>query len=328
MFIGHVHNFRGLAIMLIVFTHVVSVFDWSAHPEMVRWIKIFLANTPIIFVFISGFLFQHLIGRFQYVDYLQSKLKNVVLPYFLVSIPAIVLFTAVMQRPELRAGFYDQSVAWQVVEFYLTGTHLAPFWFIPTMAVFYLVSPLLRWADATSWFYWTLPFWVLVTIFVSRNNLPMVNCVHYMSVYLMGMACSRHRLVVTEWLARGWWVLLLPLALLIWGEYRFATGTHGWQNTLQKLVLCLILLELVRRWGASADRWLSRAGTLSFGIFFIHSYVISASKMAMTKIGWTPLIGDLPVFFAASVVFILASMMAVSLAKTMTGRYSRQLIGC
>ncbi len=328
MFIGHIHNFRGLAIMLIVFTHVVSVFDWSAHPELVRWIKISLANTPILFVFISGFLFQHLIARFEYVNYLKTKLKNVVLPYFLISIPAIVLYAAVMQRPELRAGFYDQSVAFQVAEFYLTGTHLAPFWFIPTMAVFYIVSPLLRLADATPRFYWSLPIWLLVTVFVARNNIPLVNFIHYMSVYLMGMACSRHRQVATEWLSRGWWLLLFPLALLVWGEYRFATGTHGWQNTLQKLVLCLILLELVRRWGASADRFLARAGTLSFGIFFVHSYVISATKVAMAKIGWTPLAGELPAFFAASVAFILVSMLVVTAAKAVTGRHSRQMIGC
>lgn len=328
MFVNYVHNFRGLSIMLIVFTHVVSVFDWSAHPEIVRWLKISLANTPIFFVFISGYLFQHLMGRFEYVKYLKTKLTNVVLPYFLVSIPAIVLFTLVMQRPEVRAGFYDQAVAWQVVEFYLTGTHLAPFWFIPTMAVFYLVSPLLRLADRTPGFYWSLPLWVVLTIFVAKSNNPIISSVHYVSVYLMGMACSRHREAATEWLSRYWSVLLLPLALLVWGEYTYATGTHGWQNTLQKLTLCLILFELMRRWGAGADRWFSRAANLSFGIFFIHSYVISAAKVAMAKIGWAPLAGELPAFFAASVVFILASMMMVAAAKAVTGRYSRQMIGC
>jgi surface polysaccharide O-acyltransferase-like enzyme len=328
MFVGHIHNFRGLAIMLIVLTHVVSVFDWSAHPELLRWLKIAFANTSVFFLFISGYLFQHLIGRFEYGKFLKTKLTNVILPYVLVSIPAVVLFTLVMRRPEIRAGFYDQSLPLQVAEFYVTGSHLAPFWFIPTIAVYFLISPLLRLADRTPGFYWSLPIWILVTVLFSRQANPLINCIHYLSVYLTGMACSHHRQAATEWLSRGWWVLLLPLVLLLWGEYSFTTVTHGWQNTLQKLTLCLIFFELIRRWGAGGDRWLSRAGTLSFGIFFIHSYVISASKLAMAKIGWTPLIGDLPAFFAASVVFILASMLAVTLAKAMTGRYSRQMIGC
>ena len=328
MFLGHIHNFRGLAIMLIVLTHVVSVFDWSSHPELVRWLKIAFANTSVFFLFISGYLFQHLIARFEYGSYLKTKLSNVILPYTLASIPAVVLFTAVMQRPEIRAGFYDQSLPFQVAEFYLTGSHLAPFWFIPTIAVYYLIAPLLRLADRTPGFYWSLPFWILVTVLSTRSSNPLISCVHYLSVYLTGMACSRHRQVATEWLSRWWWALLLPMVLMLWAEYSFTTYTHGWQNTLQKLALSLIFFELIRRWGAGGDRWLARAGTLSFGIFFIHSYVISASKLVMAKVGWTPLVGDLPAFFVASVVFILASMMVVAAAKAMTGRYSRQMIGC
>ena len=328
MFASHVHNFRGLAIMLIVLAHVVSVFDWSSHPELMRWFKISFANISVFFLFISGYLFQHLIARFEYRKYLKTKLANVILPYILISLPAVVLFTAVMQRPGIRAGFYDQSVPLQVAEFYLTGTHLAPFWFIPTVAVYYLMSPLLRLADRTPGFYWSLPFWILMTVLFTRQGNPLINCIHYLSVYLTGMACSRHRQVATEWLSRGWWVLLFPLVLLIWVEYTFTIGTHGWQNTLQKLALCLIFFEFLRRWGAGADRWLARAGTLSFGIFFIHSYVISAAKVVMAQAGWVPLAGDLPALFAASAVFILASMMVVTAAKTMTGRYSRQMIGC
>ena len=107
MFVAHVHNFRGLAISLIVAVHCLSIFDWSASPGLERWLKILLLNATVFFLFIAGYLFQHLSARFHYPSYLQTKFRNVVLPYLVVSIPALILFTFVMQRPEASSATRD-----------------------------------------------------------------------------------------------------------------------------------------------------------------------------------------------------------------------------
>ncbi|MBI2382179.1 MAG: acyltransferase [Gammaproteobacteria bacterium] len=328
MFVAHVHNFRGLAISLIVAVHCLSIFDWSGSPELERWLKILLLNATVFFLFIAGYLFQHLSARFHYPDYLKTKFRNVVCPYLVVSIPALFLFTVVMQRPEIRPGFYDQAPWRQIAEFLLTGQHLAPFWFIPTIVVFYLAAPLLVRLDRLPGFYWSLPLWLLVPVFVSRGmNAPLKSFVHFLPVYLLGMAMSRHRHAVEAWLARWWWTLLIPVAALVGAEDLYAQGTHSWYNTLQKILLCPVLFELMRRAGHHADRWLNQAATLSFGIFFLHSYLISASKLAIAKL-W----GGLPPGSLWALALAWLAAMALSIAvvaglKRILGHYSRSLIG-
>lgn len=90
--LGHLHNFRGLAIAFIVATHCMSMFDWSDSPELRNVLARVVANGTIFFIFISGYLFHYLSHDFRALDYWLKKLRFVVLPYSLVSIPAILIF--------------------------------------------------------------------------------------------------------------------------------------------------------------------------------------------------------------------------------------------
>lgn len=327
-FLPHIHNYRGLSIVLIVAVHCISVFDWQQQPELERWLKIALLNSTIFFLFIAGYLFQHLSGRFDYRSYLRSKLRNVILPYVLISIPAIVLFTLVMQRPEVREGFYDQPVWRQVVEFYLTGQQLAPFWFLPTIAMFYVTAPLWIFLDRLKGFYLCLPVLLLLPVFVSRGeHQPLQSFVHFAPVYLLGMAFSRHRALIDRWLPRCWWALPPLAALLVFGEWHYAHGTHSWYNTLQKIALCPVMYEILRRVGARADPLFARLGTLSFGIFFLHSYVISAAKLAIDRL-WGAVPGSVLGVLCAATVATLLTMALLIVAKRVLGRSSRMIVGC
>lgn len=326
-FLPHIHNYRGLSIVLIVAVHCISIFDWQQQPELERWLKIALLNSTIFFLFIAGYLFQHLSARFNYGTYLRSKLRNVILPYLLISIPAIVLFTVVMHRPEVRDGFYDQPVWRQVVEFYLTGQQLVPFWFLPTIAVFYVTAPLWIFLDRTKGFYLCLPL-LLLAVFVSRGeHQPLQSFVHFAPVYLLGMAFSRYRVLIDRWLPRCWWVLPPLAALLVYGEWQYAHGTHSWYNTLQKIALCPVMYELLRRVGARADPLFAQLGTLSFGIFFLHSYVISAAKLGVDRL-WGPVPGSVPAVVLAATLVTLLTMSLLLAAKRVLGRSSRMIVGC
>lgn len=123
----HLHNFRGLAIIFIVATHCISIFDWASAPLLRDVLGRVVANGTVFFLFIAGYLFHHLSSGFRAIPYWRNKLRFVVLPYVIVSIPAIALATTIVRRDGLRPGFYDQSVFWQVLEFLGTGSHLSPF---------------------------------------------------------------------------------------------------------------------------------------------------------------------------------------------------------
>jgi len=327
-YLGHVHNFRGFAIVLIIVTHCVSAFDWSASPVLVDVLKRGVANGTILFLFIAGYLFQHLSGRYQVGDYLWKKARFVVLPYLLVSIPALLLYTVFMQRPDVPAGFYERPAIEQIGFFLVTGSHLAPFWFIPTIVLYYLASPLLYWLDRQSWFYWLLPLLVAIPVFVPRGHLdPVQSFVHFLPVWVLGMACSHHRELASRWLER----LLLPLCVLVAVlfalEIGLAKGTHSAFSSLGKIALTLVLFELFRRGGRLFDRGFALAGTLSFGLFFLHSYVISASKILVERIAGGQPPGNLFAFACASLFAVLASMLVVRLVQMILGKASRLVIG-
>lgn len=325
----HVHNFRGFAIVLIIVTHCISVFDWSATPELALFLKRFVANGTILFLFIAGYLFQHLSDRYRVGNYLWKKIRYVVLPYVVVSIPALVLFTVVMQRPGMPDGFYDKSVLEQMAFFLVTGSHLAPFWFIPTIIVFYLASPLLYWLDRQPWFYRLLPVLLIIPIFVSRGGHlnPLQSFVHFLPVWVLGMACSRYQDAATLWLKRLFWVLVAFAVIMFALEMQFAESSHSWYSSVSKIALTLVFFEMFRRWGEGGSTLFGLAASLSFGLFFLHSYLISAGKLALERFGGGLPTGSLWGYLFVSLLAVLASIGVVALARRILGSKSRLLIG-
>jgi peptidoglycan/LPS O-acetylase OafA/YrhL len=76
-FLPYIHNFRGIAILYIVAFHCWSSLGWGNHTlEKAVWNSLVVYGT-VLFVFIAGFLFQHLNGRanrsFSYKTYLKKK---------------------------------------------------------------------------------------------------------------------------------------------------------------------------------------------------------------------------------------------------------------
>lgn len=324
----HLHNFRGFAIALIIATHCLSGFDWSASPLMESVLKRLVANGTILFLFIAGFLFQHLSDRYQVSDYLLKKARYVVLPYIIVSLPALIVFTVVMPRPDMPSYFYDFQ-PWEKVGFFLvTGSHLAPFWFIPTIILFYLASPALHWLDRQGWFYYLLPLALLIPVFVSRGYLdPLKSFVHFIPVWMLGMACSRYREVAAKWLKYLLWPLMVVFAILFACEMAFAKGTHSWYSSIGKIVLTLCLYEMFRRWGERGAKWFGLAGTLSFGLFFLHSYVISSAKLLIERFSGGLPTGSLIGYFLASISAMVLSIFVVQVVRFVLPGQSRQWIG-
>jgi hypothetical protein len=328
LYLPHVHDFRGFAITLIIATHCLSLFDWSAHPTLELFLKRLITNGTVIFLFIAGYLFQHLSARYSFGDYISKKTRFVVLPYLFVSIPALILFTRVMERTGMPQGFYEQGVIEQAAVFLLTGSHLAPFWFIPTILLFYLASPVLYWLDRQKWFYWLMPVLLLIPFFISRGSMnPLKSFVHFFPVWVLGMACSHYKELSTRWMGKTFWMLFLLFVILFGLEIIFAKGTHSWYSSFGKIILTLFLFELFRRWGRGSRPWFHLAGTLSFGLFFVHSYVISAAKVGMERVfGGLP-VGGLMFYLVSIPIAVLLSMLVVKISMRIFGSHSRSFVG-
>ncbi|MDL2336241.1 MAG: acyltransferase [Pseudomonadota bacterium] len=325
--IPHIHNFRGLAVIFIVATHSLSIFDWTDHAEVKRWFAYGFANGTLFFLFISGYLFEHLSGRFRVLDFWSKKLRFVVLPYVVMSIPAIFMFTHGAVQDDVRVGFYDQPVWLQSLEFLLTGAHIGPFWFIPTIVVFYAMAPILITAFRRDSAFVVLPLLFLIPLWVPRSHNALMNFGHFLAIWVLGMACCRFRLQ-TESLLRGHLLPLLLLAIVLAAaELAFTAGTHTYLGYLQKVALMLFLLAALLRLGRRQVPLLTLTGNLSFGIYFVHPYVIYAGKL-----GFTRLAGNLPEggvwgVAVAAVVALAVSVAVVTVVRRVLGPRSRFVIG-
>ena len=86
--LNYINVFRGLAILLIVAGHTMQFGEAGSLIQKAS-VEIFAGGTAL-FIFISGFLFQHLSGKYEFKNYMSKKWTNVILPYLWTAIPGIV----------------------------------------------------------------------------------------------------------------------------------------------------------------------------------------------------------------------------------------------
>lgn len=328
------HNLRAIAIMLIVGAHTLPSFDWRQSPGVFQAIDVLCNEASVIFFFIAGFLFHHLSDRFQYGRYLRNKLLTVILPYVVLSLPAIVLFIYFI--PKYNAPWGDAPVWHQVLMYYITGRHLAPLWFVPTISLFYIAAPLLLLADRKArWTYWVLPVWILVSAHIGRDAFwgPLGKAIYLFPAYFGGMFVSRYRdeveAVVRKWL----WPLVAVCAALYAAMFLHALpkSTH----IVLKLLGALVLLHALRRHEDALGASLDYVADISFGIFFIHAYLIGAIAFVLTMLtGGTYATGQdaiLPGSIAGYLAFTAAvfalSVGCIWICQKTLGARSRMLVG-
>ena len=202
-FLSYIHNLRGIAILFVVGVHARgNSLDWVSNQDTAKFMaSIFDAqegNGTVMFLFIAGFLFQHLTQhKFDFTKYLNQKFKVIILPYLIISIPIIIFRIMTQYQPfSLSAEFVTQSFAYQFIYHLVIGTHMSPFWFITAIILFYVTSPVLHWLDKPAFFRYVFPFIFLVGMFTYRpdHNLnPVLAYFHYLPVYLTGMWASRYK---------------------------------------------------------------------------------------------------------------------------------------
>ena len=281
----YINIFRATAIFFIVAVHALHVFSWPDGSLTKQFLDVLLNNGSIFFIFISGYLFQHLSVNFKAPKYYLSKLKNVVLPYLIISTPAIVYFVYFSQKPHLKASFYELPIWQQFVQFYAFGYHLSPMWFIPVIFTYYLLAPLLVKADKTRFFYYTLPVFILISYFAPRG-IYFNNVVHFFSIYMLGMFCSKYKPSINQLLnKKSVLILLLVLVLGLANFEYFINLKIAYVSYLQKFFLTLLLFGVFIKYESLfKNKVINLLAETSFGVFFIHSYVLGGLKFLSKNI--------------------------------------------
>jgi surface polysaccharide O-acyltransferase-like enzyme len=339
VFLRYVHNFRAVAICFIVAGHVVFTLGHAAHPRMMDLLADALDYGTVLFLFIAGFLFEHLSGTFEYRGYLRRKLRNVIAPYLVTSVPAVV-YVAWFTPGDGHSPWYRAAVM------LATGVGSPDYavWFIPMIALFYLAAPLLMRFVRHPRLYWLI---VPLLVFSALAHRPPelwtpVIAVYFLPVYLLGMWVSHARERI-EPVVRRWWPALLAafaaavVVRWLWspwhgGEYAHGlfTGEFGlvdWM-LLMKVLFCFALMGIMLRADRVIGDRLSFLGTASFTVFFLHCYLLLAFVDGWAALGRGVAQGDAVSVVALTLAVVGVALAAAALVRRLAGPRSRMLIGC
>ncbi len=294
--LNYINVFRGLAILLIIAGHTMQIGAKGSLLNNISF-EIFAGGTAL-FIFISGFLFQHLSYKFEYKDYMLKKWKNVIIPYIITSVPGIILCLTI---PLIYKNPFDGlNPILQTGIFLTTGrVHNVPVWFIPMIIIFFILSYFLLFLEKKNILYKLLPILFLITIFIPRMDIEpeyVVNMdylhkyleylkyilssfCHFASMYVFGMYLSKYKEKIDSIYNQRWlYIILMLLTSCI--DVFINNETDIVNGTVSKIFLTLIILGYLKHYDekiksmVKLNHWLDVTAKYSFGLFFVHWYFV------------------------------------------------------
>ena len=350
-FLSYIHNLRGIAILFVIGVHARGgISDWVSHPDTHYFLATFFdareGNGTVMFIFIGGFLFQHLTHyHFNFKKYIRQKFKMIILPYLIISIPIILLrITSNYQSLTLPEGFQSTSPVYQFFYHLIVGSHMAPFWFISTIIIFYFSAPALHAIDKPFFYRYIFPFVFIIGLFTFRsdhNSNPFLSYVHFMPIYITGMWASYVKQKLMTYAVPGFWILAIiyfSVPVLDYYNLLDLPSKISFEEVIRErklvfniyafnsITLCFMLTFLFYRLRNVRMPFIELLGHYSFGLFFIHFILITATRKVFSIMGWS-VDFSIITFLIYFIFILLASTAMVYLIKRITGRYSRNLIG-
>lgn len=171
---------------------------------------------------------------------------------------------------------------------------------------------------------------------LGRNHFvnPFGPALYLSPIYLLGMAFSRNR-ARAELLVIKAWIPLATLTLIGICGYTLNWTQPPYFLMMAKAPAALLATVALRKWHRIFGKSLDYIAQISFGIFFVHAYSISAIKVAMVYFthhhlyrGWgsQDLPGNLPIFLAYTITVLLLSVCTLWVAQNVLGKKSRVIV--
>lgn len=327
-------NFRGLAIIFVMFSHIVSAQQMGDFWDIYFYIFVDATNW---FVFISGYLFYYLeINKFNYVNYLYKKAMYVVLPYFILSVLPIAFW--IYSSKHILYGLTPiKFVLWSLLS---GGIAVGPMWFIPMIVIFFLMTPIFRILSKTKLIYVLTAGALIFSMFSSRtanNTNPLLSFLHFLGVYLLGIIAAKD-IIFIEVLKESTKAKIISISLIVFFVLGFlfpgfkslppsffsGVGTFNYVMA-GKLALLIAIFLLFERFMEHKNSILGYFAKISFGLFFIHGIMAAIFHRAARDIDFgSPVLR----FVAEICVVIFVSIAVVFVLKKILRKWSRYVIGC
>lgn len=327
MSLQFVNNFRGIAILMVMLAHALTVVPWDQSAEL-EAMRLLVDNCTIVFVVIAGYLFYVSTANFSYLPYLKGKILSVLIPYVITSTPAAILYMTGIKKSHWWMDIpwlQSLSIPEQYGFLMLSGAHLGPLWFIPMIIILYFLSPVLVWLKDKPALIVAFLVSLAVAFYLGRplfNNSPFMSLLYFLPAYLFGMILAKHARLYEALTPQG---AILPLLVFI-AEYILSLymPISSSVDLLFKLALSLAIMTSCKAFANRKIAWLDLFARLSFYLFFIHGYFTALFRFCFrhTEPGYGWIFVTIA-FFAV----ITLSLAIYVIAKPILGRRSKYVIG-
>jgi peptidoglycan/LPS O-acetylase OafA/YrhL len=347
-FLNYIHYFRGLAILLIVGLHAAVTLNWDDGFLQRKFLIVIFNNGTVLFVFIAGFLFYHLHkDKYDYGDYLKKKFLHVIIPYLIVSIPALFdkfYFDKIGDHWWMDRGFEENSPVLKVLFLLITGRHMGVFWFIPMISIVYLIGPLILRFARTRAFMYIVPVLVFLCLYTFRFGYYaniLLSLQYFFPIYLFGIWIYKikdflfqHARTISLILG-GIFLTISVCEMMEWLPFNETIGLRDVKytvyrfnyNKLKMVLFTVFALSTFFIFNHVRIPALKLLGDYSFGIFFVHLYVIQVFRL-LDRARYVPISPpNLFTFFVYFLVVVLLTVAIVKLVKMIFKDYSRYIIG-
>ncbi|MCM8558164.1 acyltransferase family protein [Sphingomicrobium sediminis] len=354
-FITHLHAFRGVAIILIVGAHAPTMTIWDLGMQgpldpnlaLAAGVEVIGHNSTLFFAFISGLLFSTILAGRGWGRFYKSKILNVLFPYAFFTLLFTLFHWKFGQSLQVFSGDVG-AYAREVWDNLLTGQASFQFWYIPVLAILFVLTPITAWTMRQRWAPFILVPLLAAPLVLSRTfpDNSVENVVVFLAPYAFGVWLGLDYEKRVRHVERLFWpcVVLAIVAsiaayILFFNHYgpllvrdEDPAGPVNWYETasyVQKMaLLCLVLLWL-RAHSDWLPRWLDLLAINAFAIYFMHAFLL------FSFFEWVNLFLDAqPPATVQIAVGLLAwiGVLAVSLAiseglRRLLGPRSKMLIG-
>ncbi len=293
-------------------------------------IGLFFNNSTILFVIIAGFFFSVLAESYNYKDFLLNKVRTIIIPYIIMSVPAVAVYLIQLKIHhwwvDLDWFYSDLNMVEQYFYLMLTGAHLGTLWFIPTIILFYLFSPVFIYTIKNKILIYVFIFSLPIAFYFGRppsNDNSLLAFVFFFPTYIFGMILAE-RPVLYEYLSKYIWVIFATYLAMLY-SFNLSININSSYDLFFKMVLALILLAFLRRYANKKIVSLEMVARLSFFLYLIHGYFTWVLNR-LYKVFDIPLTG----FIAAIgffVIIVFLSLATFVIIKLVLKKHSKFLIG-
>lgn len=356
-YLSHLNYFRGIAIVFIVFGHCYGLrffyFDENTTFTF-QIIKNIVTGGTTFFVFISGYLLHYKYSRkFVYGKFLFTKIKYVLLPFFIFSSLDIVYYTlrfiiSYIITLNEDIFYFEKIKSLNLIKIYLVGCTQIPIgmWYVPFIMVvfslskFYLKFIHLRYKTQ----FWIISLFMLLSTIIHRApdyNISGIlqNVLYFTPVYLLGIFISANYELNYK-LIKGKEFYLIIIALFI-SILQVKTGKIESINKLkeisnksldlmiiQKSLLSIFFKFYLEKFETKKISLLNLLAANSFGIFFIHGIYIWLLNIVALKFQIRFTSNSIISIFISVTFVLLLSLFTTILIRKFIPKTSKYIIGC